>query len=95
MLCGGLDGMGIWWRMTICICMAEFQFFRTVPPETITTLLISYTPTRNKRFNLKKDAGLKKELILQYIQTILILYETLLIKKTPCPGWLWKESVTK
>ena len=40
--------------------MAESHFFRTVPPEAITTLLISYTPTQNKKFNLKKRFRFKE-----------------------------------
>ena len=43
MLCGSLDGMGDRGRMDTCICMAE-------SPETITTLLIGYTPIQNKFF---------------------------------------------
>ena len=40
-LCGSLNGRGPWGRMDTCICMAE-----SLPcsPETITTLLINYTP---------------------------------------------------
>ena len=45
MLCGSLDGTGVWGRMDTCICMAE-------SPETITTLLIVYTPIQNKFFFL-------------------------------------------
>ena len=41
MLCGSLDGRGVWGRMDRCICMAESL---CCPPETITTLLIGYTP---------------------------------------------------
>ena len=41
MLCGSLDGRGVWGRMDTCICMAESL---CCPPETITTLLIGYTP---------------------------------------------------
>ena len=41
MLCGSLDGRGVWWRMDTCIRMAESLCY---PPETITTLLIGYTP---------------------------------------------------
>ena len=37
--------------MDVCICMAESL---SCPPETITTLLISYTPIQNKTF-LKKN----------------------------------------
>ena len=32
-------------------CMAEFL---CCPPETLTTLLIGYTPIRSKKFNIKK-----------------------------------------
>ena len=41
MLCGSLIGRGVWRRMDTCICMAELL---CCAPETITTLLISYTP---------------------------------------------------
>ena len=34
-LCGSLDGRGVWGRMNTCICMAESL---CCPPETITTL---------------------------------------------------------
>ena len=44
MLCGSLDGRGIWGRMDTC--MAESL---CCPPETVTTLLISYTTTLNKK----------------------------------------------
>ena len=39
MLCGSLDGRGVWGRMHTCICMAESLL---CSPKTITTLLISY-----------------------------------------------------
>ena len=39
MLCGSLDGRGVWGRMDTYRCMAESL---CCPPETITTLLISY-----------------------------------------------------
>ena len=42
MLCASLDGRGVWWGMHIC--MAESLHSS---PKTITTLLISYTPTQN------------------------------------------------
>ena len=41
MLCGSLDEWGVWRRMDICICMIESL---SGSPETITTLVISYTP---------------------------------------------------
>ena len=37
--------------MDTCICMAESLCYS---PETITRLLISYTPIRNKKFKKKK-----------------------------------------
>ena len=47
MLCGRLDGRGVWGRMDICICMAESLHGS---PETIKILLTSYTPIQNKKF---------------------------------------------
>ena len=41
MLCGSLDGRGIWERIDTCICMVE-SFHCS--PETITTLVINCTP---------------------------------------------------
>ena len=51
MLCGSMDGRGVWGEMDTCICMAETFCYS---PETITTLLISYTPIQNKKFKEKK-----------------------------------------
>ena len=51
MLCGSLDGTGVWGRMDTCIYMADFL---CCSPETTTTLLISYTPIQNKTFQFKK-----------------------------------------
>ena len=44
MLCGSLDGRGVWGRVDTCICMAEALRYS---PETTTTLLICHTPTQN------------------------------------------------
>ena len=44
MLCDSLDGKEVWGRMDTCICMAESL---CCPPETITPLLISYTPIQS------------------------------------------------
>ena len=44
MLCGNLDGSGVWVRMDAYICMAESLPYS---PETATTLLISYAPVQN------------------------------------------------
>ena len=54
-LCGGLDERGVWGRMDTCICMAES--FRC-SPETVTTLLISYTPIQNKKFKNKSVSAM-------------------------------------
>ena len=58
--------------MDTCICMTESLY---CPPETITTLLISYTPIRNKKFkvwgktNQKKQAeDLERHFSKEYIQ---------------------------
>ena len=51
-----LNGSGVWGRMDTCICMAESL---CCSPETITTLLISYAPIQNKKFNkLEKNSKL-------------------------------------
>ena len=47
MFCGSLDWKYVWRRMDTCICMAESLY---CPPETITTLLVSYTPIQMKSF---------------------------------------------
>ena len=59
MLCASGSGRGFWGRMDTCVCMAESL---CCPLETITALLISYTPTQNvfgvkkkKAFTLKKN----------------------------------------
>ena len=41
MLCGSLDGRRVWGRMDPCICVSEFLCCLR---ETITALLIGYTP---------------------------------------------------
>ena len=41
MSCGSPDGRGVWGRMDTCLCVAESLCCSS---ETITTLLISYSP---------------------------------------------------
>ena len=48
---GCLDGRGVRGRMDTCICMAESLH---CSPETLTTLLISYTPRQTKKLKKKK-----------------------------------------
>ena len=55
MLYSSLDGRGVWGRMDTCICMAKSL---CPSPETITTLLIGYTPIQNKKFMEKKMLSL-------------------------------------
>ena len=47
MLCGSLDGRGVWGIMDTCTCVGESL---CCSPEAITTLLISYTPLEDKEF---------------------------------------------
>ena len=51
MLCGSLDGRRVWGRMDSCIYMAESL---SCSLQTITTLLIDYTPIQNKKLKKKK-----------------------------------------
>ena len=44
MLCGSLDGRGVWGRMDTCICLAESLCYL---PETITTLLTDYAAAKS------------------------------------------------
>ena len=59
MLCGSLDVRGVCERMDICICVAKSLY---CPPETITILLISNAPIRNKKFKGKKEKNNSSEL---------------------------------
>ena len=60
MLCGSLDGRGVWGKRDTCVCMAAFLH---CSPEIITILLISCTPIENRKFKLKKLKKLKVGLI--------------------------------
>ena len=59
MVCGGLDGRGVWGRMDACICMPESLRYS---PETTTTLLTGYTPIQNKNFKVKTTTNNKTNL---------------------------------
>jgi len=58
MLCGNLDGRGVWGRMDMCICTAESLY---CPHETITTLLIGYTPIQNKELKKFEEKQIASE----------------------------------
>ena len=45
MLCGSLDGRGVWGRMDTCICIADSLH---CSPEAITTLLMGYAAAAAK-----------------------------------------------
>ena len=72
MLCGSLDGRGIWGRMDTCICMAESLH---CSPETIIILLIGYIPKKS----LKKNCGLWVIMLCQW-RFILDLKDSALLK---------------
>ena len=57
MLCGSLDGKGVCGRMDTCLCVVESLHCL---PETVTTLLISYTLIQSKTFKIimKKNGSL-------------------------------------
>ena len=52
MLCGNVDGKGVWGRMDTRMCMAESL---CCSPEGITTLLIGYIPIQNKKLLRNKQ----------------------------------------
>ena len=86
MLCASLDGRGVWGRMDACVCLAE-SFHCS--PETITTLLISYSPVQNgfgvKNKTLKnKLFGKKKKNFFQGI--MLVSYKHTNMARGQCPA---------
>ena len=54
MSCGSLDGRGVLGRMDPCTCVVECLYGVA---ETPTTLLISYSPTQNKKSKEEKKTG--------------------------------------
>ena len=72
-LCGKLDGRGVWGRINACVCMAKSL---CCSPETIMTLLISYT--QNKIKSLKK------------VQAIVSIFFSLMTLRQYLLGWtIW------
>ena len=75
MLRGSLDGVGVvWGRTDTCVCMAESLH---CSPETITTLLISYTSTQNKVKQIKSWIYRLRIKAWRIMSTLLNLYVTL------------------
>ena len=52
MLCGSLDGRGVWGRMAMYMCKAESLY---CSPETIKILLIGYMPIENLKKFFKNE----------------------------------------
>ena len=69
LLGGSLDGKAVCGRMDTCICLTESHY---CPPETISRLLIGYTPIQNKKFKEKNIFPLLS--IDTFEATLLILY---------------------
>ena len=67
-LCGGLDGRGFGGEWTHGYCMAESLW---CPLETITTLLIGWTPIQNKKLNKIQE---KKKALLHLRGDLVELY---------------------
>ena len=53
MLCGNLDGRGVWGKMDTCISIQRTESLCCLP-ETITALLTGYTPIEDEKFFKKK-----------------------------------------
>ena len=71
MSCGSLERRGVWGRMDTWTCMVESL---CCSPETITTLLISYTPIRNKMF--KKQNKMQKKILMSSRKNKTLVYNT-------------------
>ena len=78
MSCGSLDGKGVWGRMNTCICMAEPLY---CSPETVTTLLISYTPIQNKKLKNESEKTTQKTKVIFNLY-IFFWFDIILVFKT-------------
>jgi len=63
MLCGSLDERGVWGRMDTCICMTKSLH---CSPETITTLLIGYTPIQKEKFKKRRRRKRKEDKLAEF-----------------------------
>ena len=93
MPCGIVDGRGVWGRIHTCIHMAESL---CCPPETITTLLISYIPIQNKK--LKKQRQRQTPFFLKrtnlWCMVWLSVTQTSHVSKKGCfPLWLFTSEM--
>ena len=81
MLCGNWDGRGVWGRTDTSMCMAESL---CCSPETVTTLLTSYTPIQNKKFIIEHGRKAFVYIFINYMCNIYIIenMNVCLTKKT-------------
>ena len=82
-LCGSLDGRGIWG--STCLCSAESLCYS---PETITTFLIGYSPIQNVK--LKKKKTFPTEIDCPLVQSV--YFWTPISAWSPlcrAVGWAW------
>ena len=70
MLCGNLDGRGVWGRTDTSMCMAEPL---GCSPETVTALLTSSTPIQNKKFIIKHGRKAFVYIFINYMCKIYII----------------------
>ena len=89
MLCGSLDGWGVWGRMDTRIRVAESLHCL---PETVTVLLISYTPIQNKKLKNETEAFGENENLQFTVDLIHLCPVELPSISHPWRGWLFHES---
>ena len=96
MLCGSLDGRGIWGIVDTCVCVAESL---CCPLETIMTLLIGYTPKGTVKFFLKKKKKQRKTRINNIIKNTGELFYIKRPKKydsqRQCGNFDWETEATQ
>ena len=62
---------GRWGRMDTCICMAESLHYS---PETITILLIDYTPIQNKKLKKTQLSAVQSMKKIEFIYSVVRVY---------------------
>ena len=82
MLCGSLDGRGVWRRTATCICITESLGYSL---ETITTLLIGYISITNKKFKKKVVLGKLDQFSCSVVSNSLWPHESQQARP-PCPS---------
>ena len=67
MLCGSLDGRGVWGRMDTCICIADSLH---CSPEAITTLLMGYAAAAAAKVQSMGSQRVRYDLVTEQQQRI-------------------------